>query len=615
MTRDTRAERESIDRTVAGQTVCSMFQRTVQEAGDIDALKWKVGDEWRGLTWRQYGEQVRDFANGLIALGLQPGEFVNILAANRPEYYVTDLAVLHAGGVPVSLYNTLAPEQIEYIVNHCEAVYIVAENPAFYERLRALRPQLPNVRRVIVMQDGASVLDPWVVSFDAILGLGRDFSHSHGTELERRWRAVSPDDLATLIYTSGTTGPPKGVMVSHYNVAWTAESLQQAMPRTRGQRHISYLPLAHIAERLAGHYMQIRGASSCYFCPSPQEIGRYLSEVRPQFFFAVPRIWEKLHAGLRAAIGANQDATQRQLVESAVAARLEQVRLEQRNEPVPAEVQERATRAEAVVSLLRQRVGLDAVELASTGAAPIAAEILEWFHAIGVPILEVYGQSEDTGPTSWNRPGAVKIGTVGPAIPGVEVRLASDGELLVRGGNVTRGYYKEPELTAETFDEDGWLHSGDVAAIDADGFIKIVDRKKEIIITAGGKNIAPSNLENLLKQKPLVGQACVIGDRRPFVSAIVVLDAEAVGPWARQRQLPSEPQALATHDALLAEIQSYIDEINQHLNNVERIKKFTVLPGEWTPETGELTPTLKMKRKVVNQKYAEIIERMYAGGS
>jgi long-subunit acyl-CoA synthetase (AMP-forming) len=609
--RDARAEREAIEHAVKGQTVCSLFQQTAAHAGDLAALKSKTGTGWHSLSWRQYAEQVRDFANGLIALGLQPGESVNILGANRPEYYVTDLAILHAGGTPVSLYNSLALEQTEYIVNHCEAAYAVVENKAFYEKLRAVRPQIEHVRRVIMMEDGANTLDPWVLSFESVLGLGRDFAHSHPAEFERRWRAVQPDALATLIYTSGTTGPPKGVMVSHYNVVWTAESLHQIMPRDPGTRHISYLPMAHIAERMAGHYLQIRGASTCYFCPSPQDIAQYMTDVRPEFFFAVPRIWEKLHNGLVTAIANTADEAQGALVTTAIAACLERVRLEQRRAPVPADLQARAQQAQAVMAALRQRVGLDAVKLASTGAAPIAPQILEWFQAIGVPILEVYGQSEDTGPTSWNRVGASKIGTVGPPLPGVEVRLADDGELLVRGGNVTGGYYKEPALTAETFDADGWLHSGDVAEIDGDGFIKIVDRKKEIIITAGGKNIAPSNIENLLKQKPLIGQACVIGDRRPFVSAVVVLDPDNALPWARQHRLPTELGQLAGHPTVLAEIQRYIDEINQHLNNVERVKKFTVLAEEWTPDSGELTPTLKMKRKVVNEKYGDVIEKMY----
>lgn len=608
--RNAATERREIDASVAGQTVCSLFQSTVSRVGDNEALKWKTGDDWASLSWRGYAEQVRQLASGLIALGLQQGQFVTILAANRPEYYVSDLAILHAGAVPVSLYNTLAPGQIEYIVNHCEATLIIVEDPAFYARIAPLRRRLPRVRKVIMIAGAeACAGDDWVTSYAAVLAQG---VRAEQADFDRRWRAVKPDDLATLIYTSGTTGPPKGVMVSHYNVTWTAESLFRVAPRRPGTRHISYLPLAHIAERMAGHYLQIKTASTCYFCPNPQQIAQYLSDVRPQFFFAVPRIWEKLQAGLTTAIETNPDEGMRSMVKAALHACLQKVRLEQAGKAIPAELQTLAENAQMVTAMIRQRVGLDQVELASSGAAPIAAEVLEFFHALGVPIAEVYGQSEGSGPTAWNQPGATRIGTVGPALPGVEVRLADDGELLVRGGNVTKGYYKDPELTAETFDPDGWLHSGDVAVIDDDGYIRIVDRKKEIIITAGGKNIAPSNLENMLKQKPLIGQACIIGDKRPFVSALVVLDAETAIPWAKERQLPTDIATLATHPMVMAEVQSYVDEINSHLNNVERIKKITIVPTEWTVDSGELTPTLKMKRKLVNERYAEAVERMYS---
>lgn len=609
---DPRSERQDIDAKVKGQTVCSLFQHAVSSHPGIDALRWKEGENWQSLTWREYGERVRQLAQAWIALGLEPGQFVAILASNRPEHYLADLAVLHAGGVPVTVYSTLAPPQIEYILNHCEAVFFVAENPAVLAKLQAIRSQLPRLARVILIEGAQEVgADPWVLPWSEFEKLGGQIGEE---EVERRWRAVKPEDLATLIYTSGTTGPPKGVMVTHYNVVWTAESLNRLFPRQPGMRHISYLPLAHIAERMAGYYLHLKGASTCFFCPSPQQIGDYLREVRPEFFFAVPRIWEKMHSGLVAAIE-QLDEPQRSMVKHAIDVSLRKVRLEQQGQPIPPELAQEVEQASMITAMIRQRVGLDAVQVASSGAAPIAPELIEWFCAIGVPIAEVYGQSEDTGPTSWNRPGQIRIGTVGQAIPGVEVRLAEDGELLVRGGNVTAGYYKDPELTRQTFDTDGWLHSGDIATIDADGYIRIVDRKKEIIITAGGKNIAPSNIENLLKQKPLIGQACVIGDRRPFVSALIVLDPETTTAWAQQNDLPADLSVLAQHPKLLSVVQGYIDEVNQSLSQVERIKKFTVIPQEWTVDSGELTPTMKMKRRVVHEKYADLIERMYTSGS
>lgn len=609
---DPRTERQDIDAKVKGQTVCTLFQEAVASFPEVDALKWKVGDEWRGLTWRAYGERVAQLARAWIALGLRPGQFVGILASNRPEHYLADLAVLHSGGVPVTVYSTLAPPQIEYILNHCEAVFFIAEDAAVLSKLQTIRARLSRLERVILIESGKELTpDPWVLPWSDFEKLG---TQGDPGEFERRWRGVKPEDLATLIYTSGTTGPPKGVMVTHYNVVWTAESLSRLFPLKPGMRHISYLPLAHIAERMAGYYLHCKGASTCFFCPTPQQIADYLRDVRPEFFFAVPRIWEKLHSGLVTAIEKLEEP-QRSLVNHAIEVSLQKVRLEQQGQPVPAELAQEVEQANMITAMIRQRVGLDAIQVASSGAAPIAPELIEWFCAIGVPIAEVYGQSEDTGPTSWNRPGQIRIGTVGQPIPGVEVGLAKDGELLVRGGNVTAGYYKDPELTRQTFDGEGWLHSGDIATIDADGYIRIVDRKKEIIITAGGKNIAPSNIENLLKQKPLVGQACVIGDRRPFVSALIVLDPETTTAWAQQNDLPADLSLLAQHPKLLSVVQGYIDEVNQTLSQVERIKKFTVIPREWTIDSGELTPTMKMKRRVVQEKYADLIERMYAGGS
>lgn len=613
MARDIPAEQREIEAAVEGRTVCRTFQATIAAEADREAMRWKTADGWSGLTWKAYGERVRDLASGLAALGLAPGEFVNFLASNRAEYVIADLAVLHAAGTPVSLYNTLAPEQIEYIVNHCEGVFVFAENPATFRKFLAIRGRIPKVRKVILFEGADEVAaegGDWVTSLEAVAEEGRAYARERPTAFDARWKSVEPTGLCTLIYTSGTTGPPKGVMVTQRNVCWTVESLNRVWAPAPGRRQISYLPLAHIAERMVGHYMHVTNATHVTFCPNPQEIAAYLAAVRPELFFAVPRIWEKLHSALTSGI-AKAEESQKRAATEAIEASLAKLRLEQRGEPVPPDVAERAAAGATVTAAIRARLGLDALDLAFTGAAPISAEILEWFHAIGVPIAEIYGQSEGSGPTSWNRPGKIKIGTVGPAIPGVELRLADDGELLVRGGNVTGGYYKEPKLTAETFDAEGWLHSGDVATIDADGYVKIVDRKKEIIITAGGKNIAPSNIESLLKQKPLVGQACVIGDMRPYVSALIVLDADAARAFAAANGLPAGLAELARHPRVTAEVEGYVAEVNEHLANVERVKKFTILAEEWTADSGELTPTLKMKRKVVGQKYAEAIEGMY----
>lgn len=609
MTRDVAAERREIDAAVKDQTICRLFQEAAIRFSDDEALKWKVGDDWQSLTWREFGDRVQDFAKGLISLGLDPGEFVNLIGNNVPEYSISDFGVLHAGGIPVSLYNTLAPEQIEYIVNHSEAKYVICEDRNYFEKILKIQSEIPNVRKVILWRDAEEFADnEWVISFESVVEQGRE---QDDAELEKRWKAVDPDDLVTLIYTSGTTGPPKGVMVTHYNVCWTLDSLLRAQPLGPGQRQISYLPMAHIAERMVGHYIPLKLGSSIHFCPNAREIGAYLTAVRPTFFFGVPRIWEKLYQGLQNAIHNNPDEDQRKMAQDALEVRTQVVQLSNEGQEVPADLRKKNDAAKPVVDFIKQLVGLDQVVNAGTGAAPIARDILEFFWALGVPLYEVYGQSEDTGPTSWNTPGQHRIGTVGPSLPGVEVTLADDGELLVRGGNVTNGYYKEPELTAETFDSDGWLHSGDVAEFH-DGFIKIVDRKKEILITAGGKNIAPSNVENLLKQHPLVGQACLIADQRPFASALIALDPDDAAAWAKAKGKPTDLGSLSQDAELIADVEAYVGEMNKRLHNQEQVKKFTILPMEWSVDSGEVTPTLKMKRKVVNQKYESEIEAMYS---
>jgi long-chain acyl-CoA synthetase len=606
--RDVAAEREQIDAAIAGQTICTLFQDATARFAELDALKWKVGDEWRSATWREYGDRVKDFAKGLITLGLAPGEFVNLIGNNVVEYPISDLGVLHAGGVPVSLYNSLAPEQIEYIVNHSEARFVICEDRNYLEKFLKIQNEIPNVRKVVMWRDAEEFADnDWIVSYDAVVQAGRE---QDDAEFERRFKAVDPEDLVTLIYTSGTTGPPKGVMVSHRNVVWTLKSFLQVMPLGPGTTQVSYLPMAHIAERMVGHYGPLQIGSVVHFCPDPRQIAGYVREVKPTYFFAVPRIWEKLYQGLQNAIAGSPD-DQRAAAEEALAVRKQVVKLEQSGDPLSEDLVTANEQARAVTDFIAAMVGLEKVQVAGTGAAPIATDIIEFFWALGVPMYEVYGQSEDTGPTSWNRPGATKIGSVGPTIPGVEVKLADDGELLVHGGNVTRGYYKEPDLTAETF-IDGWLHSGDVAEIDEDGFIKIVDRKKEILITAGGKNIAPSNVENLLKQHPLVGQACLIADARPYATALIALDADDAASYGRKHGKAGDVATLSQDAEVIADIDAYVQEMNKKLHNQEQVKKFTILPTEWSVDSGEVTPTLKMKRKVVNERYGAEIDAMYS---
>jgi long-chain acyl-CoA synthetase len=608
------AEREEINRIVEGRTLLHAFAQTVEYHRAEKALSWKTVEGWQSLNWGEYWDRVRTVALGLQAIGLQPGEFVVIMARNRPEHLIADLGVMYARGTPVSLYNTLAPEQVQYNTGHCEATVAFVEDDGFLQKFRAVRDQLPKLRRIVLMEPSTAAVDDWVISWDQLVQLGRAEDTRDSEAFERRWRRVKPEDLATLIYTSGTTGPPKGVMDTHRQVLWMTEIGHKFLPTPPGHRHISYLPFAHAFERYIGHWHAFRWASSVYLCPDPTQLFAYAAEVRPTGMIGVPRVWEKLHAALSAGIAAEPDEQKRAAVQGAITVGREIVRHRQSGAPIPADLEAKSKQCQPVWDVLRAKVGIDQCEWAITGAAPINTDVIEFFQAIGLRMVEGWGMTETTvGATFVPSLDRLRNGTVGVADYGVEIRVADDGELLVRGGNVTQGYYKEPEKTAETIDADGWLHTGDIGEMDADGYIKIIDRKKELIITAGGKNISPANLENLLKQHPLVGQACAIGDRRPFVSALIVLDQEVARLWATQHGIEFSSIAdLASRREVVAEVQEAVDDCNSHVSRVEAVRKFTVLPTEWTAESEELTPTLKLKRRVILEKYMGEIETMYS---
>ncbi|MGH2813313.1 MAG: AMP-dependent synthetase/ligase [Actinomycetota bacterium] len=612
MARDVEAERAEIESLIAGKTIPSALQESARLAPEVKALNWKEDGEWKHLTFPEYREAVRDVCNAYLSIGLKPGEFAVFMARNIPEHYLADLGAVHAQGVGVSLYNTLAPEQIAYIVNHCEASYAVLENRDIFEKFLKIREETPNLRKVILIEGADEFAgEEWVMGWDEFIASGKSFGEKNPNAFDESWKKVKQDDLLTLIYTSGTTGPPKGVMIDHRNVLFVGHILNKMGNRQPGDRVISYLPMAHIAERAGSIYLAPIFQTEVYCCSDFLELGTYLAEVKPTIFFGVPRVFEKMHAALLAGLAAAEE-TPRQMAEMAIETGRQVASYEQKGEPVPDELQSQYEAVQMVLEPIRARLGLDECRHLISGAAPISTEVLEFFHAIGLKIAEIYGQSEDTGPTSLNPEDRIKIGTVGPPLPGVEVKLAEDGELLVRGPNVSKGYYKDPELTAQTFDEDGWLHSGDICEIDEDGYLKVVDRKKEIIITAGGKNIAPSNLENALKQHGLIGQAVVIGDRRPYVTALIVLDPEVAPGWAKQHGIEGgSPAELADNPTVVEEAQRIVDEVNKGFSKSEQIKKFTILPTEWTAESEELTPTLKVKRRVIGDKYDSEIERMY----
>src|SRR4051794_34528024 len=569
------------ERAVGAATMAEAFRITAADHADRVALRTK--DDELSLTWGELAERVDALAGGLHGLGVRRGDRVGLMIGNRPEFHLADLAVTTLGATPFSVYVTSTPEQVAYVVGDAAADVMIVE-AAFASRVPA------SVKHTIVVERWDELLAP-------------------GFDSEPHWRAVQPDDILTLIYTSGTTGPPKGVQIAHRNQMAAVRMTREMIEFPDGARVISWLPSAHIAERAAHLYLPIVYAMTVTCCPDPREILSYLPAVRPNWFFAVPRIFEKLKSGMEAYLG--QDEGKR----AWLAAAARKVELEQAGEPVPDDLA--ATVAEADETLfagLRQMLGLDQAAAVNVGAAPTPREVLVFFHAIGIPLAELWGMSETCGAGCVNPPGRVKIGTVGPPAPGVEVKLAPDGELLMRADVNMVGYRNMPERTADALDPDGWLHTGDIAEIDDDGYVRIVDRKKEIIINAAGKNMSPANIESTLKgTSPLIGQACVIGDGRPFNTALIVLDADFAPAWAAQHGIePTDLVSLAGEPAVREAVQADIDAANDKLARVEQIKRFTILAGDWAPGGEELTPTMKLKRKPIAARYADAIEAMYA---
>jgi len=580
------------------------FKASAERLGDDPAIVWYDGDEQRSASWNELAERIRRIAGGFAKLGLEKGDTVAMMINNRPEFIPMDLAAVSLGGVPFSIYQTSSPEQIQYVVADAGAKIAIVER-AFLDRFTEARKELPSVETLIVV-DG----DGGDHSLAELEQLDPDF------DLDSRLDGVGPDDLLTLIYTSGTTGPPKGVQLSHRNLMNLVGGVDGMinMPE-RGGKVISWLPTAHIADRGANYYLPMMLGGTVTVCPDPRTIIDFLPRVRPSFFFAVPRIWEKLKAGLEAKLAAIP-GEEGEKARQGLGAALKKVRLEQAGEEVPDELAAAVAAAdEAMFKHLRAALGLDEVISVNVGAAPTPLEVLEFFHAIGIEIGELWGMSETCGVVTINPPEKVKLGTVGPPIPGFEVKLADDGEVLVKGDANMVGYRNKPEKTAETIDADGWLATGDIGELDEDGYLKIVDRKKELIINAAGKNMSPANIESTLKAaSPLIGQAVAIGDRRPYNVALIVLDSDFAPAWAEKAGVQdASPEALAGNDELVAAIEAGVNEANQKLSRVEQIKKFTVLPTEWMPGGDELTPTMKLKRKPISEKYAAEIEELYAG--
>jgi long-chain acyl-CoA synthetase len=600
----TRSTIDEITTRVAGQTVPKLFLQLLDAQPQTNILnsmdesggwnRWNVSDV-AGLAARS--------AAGLLADRVTPGERVLLMMRNRPDFHWHDLAAQMVRATPVSIYNSSSPEEIHYLASHAEARIAIVEDEGFLTRILKVRDELPLLEKIYVIDPPEGELPEGVAAVSDLLGHGE-------ADLAALAADTEPDDLATLIYTSGTTGPPKGVMLTQFNVVYTADSLFESIedPSARGWRIISYLPMAHIAERMTSHYRTLIDGLDVYCCPDPNALMPYVKEVHPQMLFGVPRVFEKIYAGVNAALGADQE--KKRQFDEGVAAAIEINRAQYAGSATQEQLDTLAFLDAIAFAPVRALVGLDAIELAITGAAPLPAAILEWFNAIGVKLAEVYGLSETTGPMTFS-PVRNKPGWVGQQIPGCEVALAADGEVICRGGNIFQGYLNEPQKTADVL-VDGWFHSGDIGEIDDEGYVRIVDRKKELIITSGGKNISPANLEAALKMIPIVGQACAIGDQRKFCSALLVLDPEVTPVWATKNGKAGMSLAeLAVDPDVRAFIQSGVDTVNEQFAQVEQIKKFVVIGEEWLPDTDVLTPTSKLKRRGIHARYAEAIESMY----
>jgi long-chain acyl-CoA synthetase len=595
---------------IVGQNLAKRFLTNLDANAGVEAVRWKDADgAWHGWTMSELADVTARLAAGLAGIGVGKGDTVVLMMRNRPEFHALDLAALFLGATPVSIYNSTAPEQIDYLVNDCRAKVAVVEDDAFLERFLKVRESLATLETIVLVEPSETAGEA-VVPYD-------DLAASDPADLRELSEIATLDDIATIIYTSGTTGPPKGVMLSHGNIAWTLESVGQSMREQTdiedfaGKKHLSYLPMAHIFERLLGHYYLLDFAAQVTCCPDTSQLTAYTNEVRPNVFIGVPRVWEKLYAGVNAALSADPEKSK--AFNEAVEAALPIVEKMTRGTASQEEIDTWNFLDQVAFQTVRGLIGLDETEICITGAAPLPAEILSWFRAIGVPLTEGYGMSETTAVLTWaNDP---KPGCVGRAATAVELKIAEDGEVLCRGGNNFVGYLGKPEQTAETIDADGWLHTGDIGVLDEEGYLKIVDRKKELIITAGGKNVSPANLEAELKMIPLVGQACAIGEQRPFMSALVVLDPDAAAAWAAAHGLAGDDAtvaALAENPDVIAEINDGLVEVMKGFNNAEAVKKVKVLGEEWLPDSELLTPTSKLKRRGILAKFADEIEQLYA---
>jgi long-chain acyl-CoA synthetase len=585
-----------------------LLRANARDAPERVALRRRVGEEWVGITWAEYAARSDDLAAHLIALGLQPGERVGLLSGNRPEWHIADMAVMAAGGVTVPCYPTSSSSQIAYLLGHSEARLVFVENAEQLNKVLLRRDQLPALEHIVLFDDPGGLDRDIVVDIERFAKQGAVHRSSAPGALAERAAVVQPGDLATLVYTSGTTGPPKGAMLTHENLLWTIRAVLEVVPAGPDDRFLSFLPLSHIAERAVSHLFQVAIGGETWFARSLASVPEDLQACRPTLFFAVPRVWEKLMDAITGKVAARSGP---------VRALLDQYlelggRAAAKDPALGAFARiEHTVLDHTLGRSVRRNLGLDQARVLVSGAAPIHPDRLNWFAGIGLPICEVWGQTEDCGPATLNPPDAIRIGSVGLPLPGLEIRIADDGEILVRGGSVCAGYFKDPEATQRLLLEDGWMATGDLGSIDEDGYLSIVGRKKDLIILSSGKNIAPQAIETRLEMAPLIGKAVVVGEARPYLVALLTLDDDAVTEWAHHRGHSGGTEALSTDPDLNAAVGAAVEEVNAGHSRVEGIKAWRILPTEFTVAGGEMTPTLKVKRNVVLERYTDVVEELY----
>jgi long-chain acyl-CoA synthetase len=602
--------------TVNGQdTVAKLFRHVARERGARVAMREKRLGIWRAVSWSDYGERAKRVGLGLVALGLRPRDVVSIIADNCPEWLYTDMGTIAVGGVTNGIYTTDAPRQVEYIVNDSGTRFFFAENEEQLDKILESRANCPGLVKIFVfdMEGLHGFQDPQVMPFEALLDLGARYDQEHPGAFDTMVEIARPEDLAILVYTSGTTGPPKGAMLSHRNILFQIAYADYITALREGDQQLSFLPLCHIAERTVTVFNPLKTGATVNFAESIDTVPDNLREVAPALFFAVPRIWEKFYSAVALRM---RDATwpgrlaYRWAI--GVGTRLAEDRLAGRRSSLARRLVFQLADF-LVLDNVKRSMGLHRARGTATGAAPIAPELIKWYMALGIDMREVYGQTENCGLATAMPPERIKLGTVGTARPDTEVRISPQGEILLKGPHVFMGYYKNPQKTAETI-VDGWLHTGDVGVMDADGFVRITDRMRDIIITAGGKNVTPSEIENQLKFSPYISDAVVIGDQRKFLSCLVMIDHETVAQFAQERNVPftnfaSLCRAKEVQDLIAGEI----ERVNKQLARVETIKSFRLIEQILTAEDEELTPTMKLKRAFVNKKYKDVIDAMYAG--